>query len=334
MRDKEIVSIIVPVRNERENLEALIRSIYEQSYRPIEVVAVDGGSTDGTLEMLEKLKGELNGKEFQLKILRERDFGELRSPANARNIGIKNSSGEYIIFLDADMILLDRDFIKKVKEGLDKSPWVSVKIKPLIDSAVEQAIVVDKIAYDSLTHEYCCVRRSIFNYRMFDPHLGFGEDRDFFNTYLKENLGIKPVPLDTFIGSHEPHTIEEFIARQKWYGRTTWLYARKNFKPIHAIMFTLRPLRHILYILLAIVILALSPLLGVISSLLIITLAVLFIIKRINFYLKVPPEHRSLRLLLLVTFLDILLGPVAYGMGLFDYLKSALTGRKPTIGRD
>jgi len=52
---REVVSIIIPTRNEQENIETLIRSIYEQSYRPIEVVTVDGGSTDRTLSILEKM---------------------------------------------------------------------------------------------------------------------------------------------------------------------------------------------------------------------------------------------------------------------------------------
>ena len=92
---------------------------------------IDGDSDDGTLNILKKFKNNLNEVYFSLDILKEGDFGSFRSPANARNIGILNSSGDYILLLDADMVLIDKNFVEQIKKGLDASPWVSFKIKPI-----------------------------------------------------------------------------------------------------------------------------------------------------------------------------------------------------------
>jgi len=142
---------------------------------------VDGGSTDRTLSILEKMSRDLNAEDFRLKVLEERNFSNLRSPSNARNIGIMKSSGEYIIFLDADMVLLGRDFVRKVKAGLDANPWVAIKLKLMMDTLLEKMIAGRSLGKNEYwIWVYSAVRRSMFENRMFDPYLGAGEDAVFY----------------------------------------------------------------------------------------------------------------------------------------------------------
>jgi len=214
------LSIVVPVKNEAKRIEPLLRGILVQTYRPLEVVFIDGGSTDGTLEMLEEFSREAEKAGIKVKILAEE--GPIRSPANARNIGVLNSNGSYIIFLDADMVMLDKDFCSKVKEGLSKSLWVGVQTKSLVDTLVEKALAAEALGWSNgrSLHLYCGVRRTAFEKRTFDPCLGFGEDRDFFEHYLRRELGIEPLVIDTWVGRHEPHTVKEFVKQQLFYGKT------------------------------------------------------------------------------------------------------------------
>jgi hypothetical protein len=51
-----------------------------------------------------------------------------------------------LIFLDADVIPINRDFVSKVRKALDHSPHVTIRVKPLIDTIVEKAIVAEILA--------------------------------------------------------------------------------------------------------------------------------------------------------------------------------------------
>ncbi len=90
-----LVSVIVPVYN-RENLVGrTIDSILAQTYQDIEVIAVNDGSTDGSLEALKVYAERHPGK---VVIVNQLNTGQVR----ARNIGIQHSRGEFIAFLDSD----------------------------------------------------------------------------------------------------------------------------------------------------------------------------------------------------------------------------------------
>ena len=93
------VSIIMPVYNAVDFLEKSISSIVNQTLNDVEIICVDDGSTDNSLDKLEELKIEYD----IIKIISQNNQGS----GKARNTGLKNASGEYIAFLDADDIYLD-----------------------------------------------------------------------------------------------------------------------------------------------------------------------------------------------------------------------------------
>tara|TARA_Y100001970_G_C14236285_1_gene861989 strand:+ start:2433 stop:3356 length:924 start_codon:yes stop_codon:yes gene_type:complete len=90
------VSVVIPAYNCESSIEYCIHSIYNQTYKVHEVVIINDGSTDRTLDKLEFLKNKLS--EINLKVYSQNNKGI----AAARNYGIKESSGEYIAFLDSD----------------------------------------------------------------------------------------------------------------------------------------------------------------------------------------------------------------------------------------
>jgi GT2 family glycosyltransferase len=85
------VSVVIPTLNRCEKLRQCLTSLTCQSFKDFDVIVVDGGSTDGTLGMLQ---------EFQVQVIRQKGIGI----ANAENLGIHNSKGEIIAFLDDDCI--------------------------------------------------------------------------------------------------------------------------------------------------------------------------------------------------------------------------------------
>ena len=87
-----LISIITITLNAEKYLEQTIQSVFNQTYKNIEYIIVDGGSTDGTLGIIEKYKNAID------RILSEKDEGI----ADAMNKGISLASGDYILFLHAD----------------------------------------------------------------------------------------------------------------------------------------------------------------------------------------------------------------------------------------
>ncbi len=85
------VSVIIPAYNAAATIAATIESVLGQTFRDFEIIAVDDGSTDRTLEIL-------RGFGSRIRILEQHNEG----PAAARNAGARFSSGEYLAFLDAD----------------------------------------------------------------------------------------------------------------------------------------------------------------------------------------------------------------------------------------
>lgn len=87
-----LVSVIIPTFNSKQYVCDAIDSALAQTYRDIEIIVVDDGSADGTGDLL---KDKYGGR---IKYIYKENGG----PASARNLGIKNTKGEFIAFLDAD----------------------------------------------------------------------------------------------------------------------------------------------------------------------------------------------------------------------------------------
>lgn len=91
----ELISIIVPIFNEESYLEKCLNSIINQTYENLEIICVDDRSTDNSLEIIKKYEE----KDARIKLIRQH---ENRGLSDARNLGIINASGKYVLFVDAD----------------------------------------------------------------------------------------------------------------------------------------------------------------------------------------------------------------------------------------
>jgi len=98
-------SIIMPAYNAEEFIQDAINSVFNQTYSNYELLVIDDCSTDNTYELVKKYSN--------IKLL--------KTPINsrqgaARNIGLDNASGDYILFLDADDSLFDNYVLKKLSD--------------------------------------------------------------------------------------------------------------------------------------------------------------------------------------------------------------------------
>lgn len=91
---KPLISIIMPIYNAECYIKTGIESLMNQSFKDIEILCINDGSTDKTLEIL----NELQKLDSRIKIFSQENKG----PATARNVGLENANGKYIMFMDAD----------------------------------------------------------------------------------------------------------------------------------------------------------------------------------------------------------------------------------------
>ena len=101
------ISVITISYNSAETIEETILSVLNQSYKDIEYIIIDGGSEDGTLDILKKYK-----KDFK-KMIIEKDRGIY----DAMNKGLKHSTGDIVGFLNSDDMFYDKNAVKTIAEN-------------------------------------------------------------------------------------------------------------------------------------------------------------------------------------------------------------------------
>jgi len=111
---EDLITIIVPIYNAERFLDNCISSIIRQNYKNIEILLVVDGSPDRSIEICKKYKK--NDK--RISIIEKKNGGV----SSARNIGIKNSKGKYILFVDSDDTLSESAIsllYNTINEGYD-----------------------------------------------------------------------------------------------------------------------------------------------------------------------------------------------------------------------
>lgn len=99
MSDNPLISVIVPVFNSEQYLEDCITSVIRQSYKNLELLLIDDGSTDNSGEICDSF----SSKDSRIRVIHKKNGGV----SSARNIGLDYAQGELISFLDSDDMLTD-----------------------------------------------------------------------------------------------------------------------------------------------------------------------------------------------------------------------------------
>lgn len=102
-----MITVIIPSYNQKQYLPDALQSVLDQTVKPDEIIVIDDGSNDGSLEV---------AKSYPVKIISQVNKGL----ASARNTGIMNATSEFILPLDADDILMDK-CIEKITEKIKET---------------------------------------------------------------------------------------------------------------------------------------------------------------------------------------------------------------------
>lgn len=197
-----LISIIIPAYNSAQTLPKCLEHIFNQTYKNIEIIAVNDGSTDNTQKILEKYQDKI-------KIITQENRG---APA-ARNRGFEISTGEYVIFVDAD-VNLKPDCLQKMRQTLQEHPeaayayssfrwgWKKFKLWPFNPEKLKQMPYI---------HTTSLIRRQAFPTPGFDESLKRFQDWDLWLTMLeKECKGIW-IPEILFTASTRGNTMSQWL---------------------------------------------------------------------------------------------------------------------------
>lgn len=108
-----MITIVIPIYNRAAVLKKTLDSIAESSYRPINLILVDNGSTDGSMEVAQTFQRENLSNDFSIYFTEE----ERKGASYARNKGLSRVKTKYVYFFDDDD-LFDKDFLKVFEDKL------------------------------------------------------------------------------------------------------------------------------------------------------------------------------------------------------------------------
>ena len=179
-----IISVIIPAYNAERTILDTIASVQQQTFADFELIVINDGSTDGTLELLQSVKDD------RLQVFSYENGGL----PTARNRGIERSQGEFIAFLDADD-LWATDKLELQLASLQAHPeaglaysWTYYRFNSEQDSYADTSNSFEGYVYaDLLVKNFLqsgsnpLIRREVINsVGLFDPALKACEDWDFY----------------------------------------------------------------------------------------------------------------------------------------------------------
>lgn len=187
------ISIIVPIYNTERYLEECIESIVSQTYKNIEIILIDDGSTDKSGQICDKY----SKKDSRIKIIHQENKGI----GQTRNVGLQYATGEYIGWVDSDDIISNNMYEVLLKNMIKEDAQISCcnykKIKNKLEDFCEMEkedieVKNEKVVKDMIRGEITCFlwdklfKRELFNDIKFTNHK-VGEDFVVNTTILSKN---------------------------------------------------------------------------------------------------------------------------------------------------
>lgn len=206
------LSVIVPSRNEAGTVRACLEALMSQTVHDYEVLLVDSGSTDGTLEI---------AREHDVRIVQD----GLNGPSGARNLGIAAARGDLLAFTDADCVP-EKDWLERMIEVFDERPQAggvggALRMpRTTFLGRLEDASA--RVNYRGVITSNAAYRRDVLEtVGGFDEALCCGEDWDL--AWRARDAGYEVFHDRRPVVTHDPPELKQsvlaFLQKELWYGR-------------------------------------------------------------------------------------------------------------------
>lgn len=195
---KDLISVIIPVYNVEKYIKRCLNSICAQTYKRMEIILIDDGSTDGS----EKICDYYTKVDSRIKVIHKNNSGV----SEARNVGLKVAKGEYITFVDADdfvsKLYLEKMYILCKQNNCDISIIGTIEYDENIDKeynsgkSLKRTLDKTKALEEMLNEKYYygCVWGKLYKSKMWE-NIFFNK-----NTKIGEDL---EVLYKVFLNSHK-----------------------------------------------------------------------------------------------------------------------------------
>jgi len=202
-----LVSVVIPCYDREKYIEAAIDSVLAQEYHPLEIIIVDDGSRDSSIEIIERFGSAVT-------LIRQENAGA----AAARNTGVRNSLGTFLSFLDSDDLWTD-DKLAKQLDVMTRQPEIDLAfahaeefISPELADDVANTIRCREGVMPARLPSTILIRREAFlKVGFFDETLTIGEGIDWLAR--ANDAGIRSVVLPDVLLRRRLH--ETNIGRTK-----------------------------------------------------------------------------------------------------------------------
>ncbi|WP_087036150.1 glycosyltransferase family 2 protein [Thermococcus litoralis] len=212
-----LVSVIIPTYNSEKTIRRCLESIKNQTYKNVEIIVVDNFSEDKTVEIC---------KEYNASIIKVK--GER---TKAKNIGLKNANGKYVLFVDSDMELTP-NVIEECVMLIESDPKIGGIIIP--ERSVGNSYWVRVRDFERSFYAGTEIESARFFRRDLALQVGgFDEDVVFFEESTLpqkiEKLGFNvKVRIDPYIIHHEENfSLIKWLKKKYYYGKTARRYKSK-----------------------------------------------------------------------------------------------------------
>ncbi len=190
-----MVSIIVPIYNSENYIDRCLKSILGQTYEDLEIVLVNDGSTDRSKEILEQYAA----KDERIKIVSQKNQGV----AAARNTGLDNVTGDYILYVDSDD-WIEKNMLERMIAAVEDDSDIAFCGFDQAKSQEEVTIAPVQVKYEVWDHNQQLlefmkhkrmtgmlwnklIKKNLTDGIQFDEQVGFGEDAQFLWQVLKRS---------------------------------------------------------------------------------------------------------------------------------------------------
>lgn len=170
-------SIVIPTYNRAHLIEKAVNSVLKQTFKDWELIIVDDGSTDNTMQVI----SDFLASDKRIKYF----YQENQERSIARNNGIEKATGKYVCFLDSDDYYLENRLLN-IKANINKNDvqflFTDIVFKDSTRSFTKYAVdfceknVFNNIVLSLIGTPQVCIKRNILHEFKFNPNLIVGED--------------------------------------------------------------------------------------------------------------------------------------------------------------